>query len=169
MSETATHDLTAALAADWQGVELGAMNDGTPWARILPEQVLQFVTWLQQKGYGRFLDCTVVDSPKHSLRFEVQYLFYSMAEHRWFRVKARTADAVPSITSVFAGADWYEREAWDLFGVRFEGHPDLRRILLPDDFDGHPLRADHPLGSEPVDFTVTRAIYGRPDSPEGPT
>ena len=151
---------TAALTAEWPGLETGTMAEGTPWARVPSAQLLTFLSWLQARGYRRFLDITVVDAPERSDRFEVQYLFYAMAERRWFRVKARTSEVVPTITPLFAGADWYEREAFDLFGVRFAGHPDLRRILLPDDFNGHPLCADHPVGSEPIDFTVTRELYG---------
>jgi len=166
MSGVETSGFAADLAAEWPGVETGAMAEGTPWARVQPAQLLAFVTWLRARGFTRFLDCTVVDSPQRSDRFEVQYLFYAMAERRWFRVKSRTSEVVPSITPLFAGADWYEREAFDLFGVRFEGHHDLRRILLPDDFNGHPLRADHPVGSEPVDFTVTRELY-RTGGPTG--
>jgi NADH-quinone oxidoreductase subunit C len=86
-----------------------------------------------------------------------------MAERRWLRVKVRTNDAVPSVTPLFAGADWFEREVFDLFGVRFEGHPNLVRIMMPDEWDGYPLRRDYPIGGEPVDFTVTRDIYGTGD------
>jgi NADH:ubiquinone oxidoreductase subunit C len=152
--------LAAAVAADWPALEQGHTRDGTPWLRAPAPELPRLCGWLQQRGYGRFLDLTVVDEPAQKDRFEVQVLLYAMGAGQWLRLKARTAGEVPSITAVFAGADWYEREAFDLFGVQFPGHPDLRRLLLPDDFDGHPLRRDHPLGSEPVDFTVTRELYG---------
>jgi len=152
--------LEAGLQAQFPGAELGVTRDGTAWARIGKEQLLACVGWLQQQGVDRFLDCTVVDEPQRTDRFDLQYLFYAMAQRRWFRLKLRTDGQAPSITGLFAAADWYEREAWDLFGVQFTGHPDLRRILMPDDWQGHPLRRDHPLGGEPVDFTVTRELYG---------
>ena len=89
------------------------------------------------------------------------YLFYSQERRTWLRLKARTDRDAPSITPIVPGANWYERELYDLFGIHFEGHPELRRIMLPDDWRGHPLRRTEPLGSEPVDFTVTRSVYGR--------
>jgi NADH-quinone oxidoreductase subunit C len=150
----------ASLSAAWPNVETGTTRDGTLWARTVPDALVAFAAWAREQGYRRFLDCSVVDTPAHPERFEVHHLLYSMARKAWLRIKCRTAGSVPSLTGVFAAADWYEREAFDLFGVDFTGHPDLRRILLPDDFVGHPLRADHPLGGEPVDFTVTREIYG---------
>jgi len=62
-------------------------------------------------------------------------------------------EPVPSVVSIWPTADWHEREAWDMVGVRIEGHPDLRRILMPDDWEGHPLRKDYPIGGEPVRFS----------------
>jgi NADH:ubiquinone oxidoreductase subunit C len=111
-------------------------------------------------GYSRFVDVTAVDRLVAEERFELVYLFYSLAEHAWLRIKARTDASAPSITPRIPGANWYECEIFDLFGITFEGHPKLERIMLPDTWQGHPLRRTEPLGSEPVDFTVTRHLYG---------
>lgn len=148
------------IGAAFPGAELGQIKDGTAFWRVAGDKVADAIAFLAKNGCERFLDLTAVDEPGAQERFELQYLLYSTQDKRWFRVKARTAGSVPSILATFAGAAFYEREVFDLFGVRFAGHPDLKRILLPDDWEGHPLRRDHPLGGEPVDFTVTREIYG---------
>ena len=153
--------LQAAIAAEWSHLELGQTRDGTAWLRVPIGELLRLCGWLKDRGYNRFLDCSVVDDPTHQERLDLQYLLYSMTDGKWLRLKARTAAVAPSLTPLFAAADWYEREAFDLFGVHFSGHPGLRRILLPDDFEGPPpLRRDVPMGSEPIDFTVTRELYG---------
>jgi NADH-quinone oxidoreductase subunit C len=112
-------------------------------------------------GFVRFLDLSVVDLVESGRddRFEVYLLVYSMKEKRHARVQATTADAIPSVTPLFEGAHNYEREAFDLFGVVFTGHPALTRIMLPDGWQGHPLRRDYEMPVEPVDFTVTRDLY----------
>jgi len=107
----------------------------------------------------RFIDVTVVDDPDQELRFEVHLVVYSMDEKRWGRLRTRTDGKLASVFSLYAGAHNYEREAFDLYGVVFEGHPQLTRILLPDAWLGHPLRRDNPLVMEPTDFTVTRDLY----------
>ncbi len=112
-------------------------------------------------GYARFVDLTAVDRLSRQERFELVYLFYSMEQRKWLRLKTKTDGEAPSITASVPGANWYERELFDLFGIQFEGHPGLSRIMLPDSWQGHPLRRTEPLGSEPVDFTVTRRVYGR--------
>lgn len=92
--------------------------------------------------------CGVDYYGKKEPRFEVVYHLYSMKHAHAIRIKAQVPADDPSIetiTSIYKGANWHERECFDLFGIRFEGHPDLRRILLPDDWEGHPLRKDYPL------------------------
>jgi NADH-quinone oxidoreductase subunit C len=97
---------------------------------------------------GRFdycVDITAVHYPQRELPFDVLWILYSFEKNERIRVKARIADgeAVPSVTALWATANWLEREVFDMFGIRFEGHPDLRRILLPEDWKGHPLRKDY--------------------------
>ena len=93
------------------------------------------------------MDVTAVDWKKREPRFDVVYHFYSFSKNERIRVKCGAADGeeVPSIAGVFLAANWSERETWDMFGIRFSGHPDLRRILTWEGFNGHPLRKDFPL------------------------
>ena len=149
------------LATAFPDAETGVSADGIPFARVPVADVPQVVERVRgELRHRRFVDLTAVDRLTREERFELVYLFYSMDGHTWLRLKARTDAEAPSLTPTIPGANWYEREVFDLFGVRFVGHPDLRRIMLPDDWQGHPLRRDVPLGSEPVDFTVTRQVYG---------
>ena len=92
-------------------------------------------------------DVCAADYLPHTPRFEVVYHFYSLARSHRLRLKALVPEEdarVPSLTPLFASANWMEREVFDLYGIAFDGHPDLRRILLYDEFEGHPLRKDYP-------------------------
>ncbi len=96
---------------------------------------------------------TAVDYLGRTPRFEVVYNLYSARKNRRIRlrVKVDEGDAVPSVTSVWRGADWFERYCFDMYGIRFSGHPDLRRLLMYEEFEGHPLRKDYPLrGRQPL-------------------
>lgn len=92
-------------------------------------------------------DLTAVDWPKREKRFDLVLNLYSFAKNERLRLKAHAAEnePVPSVTTVWSTANWLEREAYDMFGIRFEGHPDLKRILLPDEWQGHPLRKDYDI------------------------
>jgi NADH-quinone oxidoreductase subunit C len=136
--------------------------DGIPTIEVPLEALLDTVQRLRgELGYSRFVDLTAVDRLRRENRFDLVYLFYSLERRAHVRLKTRTDQEAPTLTRIVPGANWYERELFDLFGIHFEGHPRLVRIMLPDDWQGHPLRRTEPLGSEPVDFTVTREVYGR--------
>jgi NADH-quinone oxidoreductase subunit C len=100
-----------------------------------------------QEGFEMLIDVTAVDYPDRERRFDVVYHLLSLTRNLRIRVRIETDEdtAVPSITAVFPNADWYEREAFDMYGVFFDGHPDLRRILTDYGFHGHPLRKDFPM------------------------
>jgi NADH-quinone oxidoreductase subunit C len=102
---------------------------------------------LREDGFVSLVDICGVDYPERAERFDVVYHLLDPGKNLRIRLKLTTDDVepVPSITSIFPGADWYEREAYDLYGILFTGHPDLRRILTDYGFDGHPLRKDFPL------------------------
>jgi NADH-quinone oxidoreductase subunit C len=94
--------------------------------------------------------------PRSEPRFGLNYHLYSLPHNKRIRLKVLwdEEDApIPSVTGVWASADWEEREAFDMFGIQFSGHPDLRRILMPADWDGYPQRKDYPLGYETVQFS----------------
>ncbi len=145
-----------------EGATLRASKDGIETVVVPAARFADAARALRdQQGFIRFLDLSVVDLVESGRedRFEVYLLVYSMKEKRHARLQATTADKIPSVTPLFAGAHNYEREAFDLFGVHFEGHPSLTRILMPDGWQGHPLRRDYDMPVEPVDFTVTRDLY----------
>ena len=114
------------------------------------EAIVEFMRFLHDDarlGFESFIDVCGVDWPQRTQRFDVVYHLLSPRKNRRIRVKVMTEEEapVPSVTSVFPGADWFEREAYDLYGILFTGHPDLRRILTDYGFDGYPLRKDFPL------------------------
>ena len=100
------------------------------------------------------IDITAVDRLGREPRFDVVYHVYHLERKTWLRLKVQVGwdePTVPSIAHVYASANWAERECYDMFGVRFRGHPNLKRILMPDDWNGHPLRKDYPLtGFDPL-------------------
>jgi NADH-quinone oxidoreductase subunit C len=117
---------------------------------VVTDRIVPFVTFLREDprlGFINLTDVCGVDYPSRGKRFDIVYHLLSPRQNTRIRIKVVT-DAetpVPSITSVFPGADWFEREAYDLYGVAFTGHPDLRRILTDYGFEGHPMRKDFPL------------------------
>ena len=100
-----------------------------------------------QEKFDMLVDLTAVDWPKREKRFEVVLQLYSFSKNERLRVKAVAGDGelVPSVVSVWPAAGWLERECFDMFGIRFEGHAGLKRILLPDEWQGYPLRKDYDI------------------------
>jgi NADH-quinone oxidoreductase subunit C len=122
------------------------------WTLIVPtDRLVDVLTWLRDAPEARFdfcSDVTAVDwPPRAEGRFDVVYCLYSVPFRARARVKVRVPDgtAVPTATGVWPAANWLEREVFDMFGIRFSGHPDPRRILMPDEWQGHPQRKDYPL------------------------
>ncbi|HEY3063389.1 MAG TPA: NADH-quinone oxidoreductase subunit C [Chloroflexota bacterium] len=149
------------LQSAFESAEISSPADGIPTVRVPLSQLTDAVDKIRfELDHARFVDLTAVDRLAREDRFELVYLFYSMAQHTWLRLKTRTDGEAPSITPSISGANWYEREVFDLFGVKFVGHPDMTRIMMPLDWQGYPLRRTEPLGAEPVDFTITRSVYG---------
>jgi NADH-quinone oxidoreductase subunit C len=115
---------------------------------IVPELIRAAASTMQSAGYNFFEDMTAVDWFPSEPRFQLSYHLLSHAYKERIRLRAMLDGldpAIESITPVWPGANYYEREVFDLFGIRFEGHPNLRRILMPDDWVGHPLRKDYPV------------------------
>lgn len=108
-------------------------------------EVAQFLRDDPACDMSMFIDITVVDYPEREARFDLVLMLYSLHKGHRVRLKTRVADgvAVKTVTPLWAAANWFEREVYDMFGVKFEGHPDLRRILMYEEFEGHPLRKDY--------------------------
>jgi NADH-quinone oxidoreductase subunit C len=126
-------------------VSFGQLN-----VSVNAEKIVEVVKFLRDDSSLRFvsfIDVTAVDYPGREKRFDVVYHLLSPTLNERIRLRAQASETtqVPSIIEVFLGADWFERECYDLYGVIFTGHPDMRRILTDYGFDGHPLRKDFPL------------------------
>lgn len=123
-----------------------------PFNKILP--IVTFLKYHTNCHYKSLSDLCIVDYPTRSNRFELIYNFLSLTYNSRIRIKIilNEFQVISSITPIFKGANWWEREAWDMFGICFLGHPDLRRILTDYGFEGHPLRKDFPLSG----FTEVR-------------
>ncbi len=140
---------------------------GELMVRVEPETIVRTMTLLRDDTNCQFqilVDVTAVDHPERETRFDVVYNLLSVTQNQRIRVKAQVAEgaAIPSVVSVYSAAGWFERETWDLFGIYFSDHPDLRRILTDYGFEGHPLRKDFPLTGfvEPrYDDEQKRVVY----------
>ena len=113
-------------------------------------QIAEFLRDDPALQFDMLTDLTAVDflMQRREIRFEVVYHLYSTTKRHRLRIKTPVDEAraqVPSLTGVWKSANWMEREVWDMYGIRFDGHPDLRRILLYEEFEGHPLRKDYPM------------------------
>jgi NADH-quinone oxidoreductase subunit C len=134
---------------------------------VEPADIVGVMNFLRRDVQCQFIsiiDICGVDYPSRAKRFDVVYHLLSPRQNQRIRVKVMADEdtLVPSVTEVFPGADWFEREAYDLYGILFSGHPDLRRILTDYGFEGHPLRKDFPLtGFVQVryDDEVKRVVY----------
>ncbi len=115
---------------------------------VRPAALIELIEYLKLEADFDFLtDLTAVHFPKDEPPFELVYQLYSFARNERLRVKTRIADGekAPTLTAIFGGANWLEREVFDMFGIEFAGHPDMRRILLPEEWTGHPLRKDYSI------------------------
>jgi NADH-quinone oxidoreductase subunit C len=135
---------------DWNAAALvdAKFDLGEMTLTIAAGEIRAAAQTMQAAGYNFFEDMTAVDWFPSTPRFQLSYHILSHSYKERIRLSALVDEASPSIesiTSVWPAANYYEREVFDLFGVRFEGHPNLRRILMPDDWEGHPLRKDYPV------------------------
>lgn len=117
-------------------------KDGTPVVYISKENLIPFMKEKKDEGYDMLLMVTGIDYVDH---LEVVYHLLSTKDGRRLLVKTKTDEEVDSVTGIWPGANWHERETYDLVGIRFRNHPNLKRILLPEGWVGHPLRKNYPM------------------------
>jgi NADH-quinone oxidoreductase subunit C len=142
--------VAAALEARWpDAITGGHVEHAEPTLFISPSRIVEACRYLKdQQGFVRLSAITAVDWHPADPRFEVVYLLHSLSQNTRLRLKCWVSEAaceINSVTSVWRSADWYEREVFDMFGIGFRNHPDLRRILMPSDWEGNPLRKDYPV------------------------
>ena len=122
---------------------------------VEPEKIVEVCAHAKSLGFDMLIDLSSVDNFGQEPRFEVVYELYSLEGNYSLRLKTTVSEdnlEIDSVVSVWETANWHEREVYDMMGIRFRNHPDLRRILMPEDWEGHPLRKDYEVGSIPVQF-----------------
>ncbi len=121
---------------------------------VRKEKLIDTLAYFKNNGYAVLMDLTAVDYLHPDKRTKVLYWLHNPENFARVRINVfvRREESLPTSVNIWEGANWYEREIYDMFGVRFEGHPDLKRILMPDDWIGHPLRKDYALTEESVEF-----------------
>mgnify|MGYP003908787905 CR=1 FL=1 len=117
---------------------------------VKAEKIVEVAKYLRDDQACRFInftDVTAVNYPGREKRFDVVYHLLSVPNRLRLRLKVRTSvgGSIPTVQGIWKSAGWLERETWDMFGIVFDGHPDLRRLLMPEDWDGHPARKDYPV------------------------
>ena len=130
------------------GVREASTYVGQPYMVVDASVVYQVLQVLHDdEGFDYCVDITAVHYPKRDEQFDVVWILYSFPRNERIRVKTLLKDgaSAPTVTALWSTANWLEREVFDMFGIGFEGHPDLRRILLPDGWKGHPLRKEYPI------------------------
>jgi NADH-quinone oxidoreductase subunit C len=156
LPESLKEQTTAASleAFDADALLTGKFDRGELTLEIAPAKIVRACQFLKDElKFVRLSTIAGVDRYPGEPRFEVVYHLHSLERNELLRVKCRLPGANPeidSVTGVWRGADWYERETFDLFGVRFRNHPDLRRIMMPDDWQGHPLRKDYNITGDRI-------------------
>ncbi len=149
--------LVSALVGRFGGaIESGTVQHEQTILYVSASSIVEVCRYLRDEhGFNRASSVTALDWYPQEPRFEVVYLLHAVKENQRLRLKVRVSGenpAVESVTGVWAGANWYEREVFDLFGITFSNHPDLRRIMMPEDWEGHPLRKDFPVHGHKYDY-----------------
>lgn len=153
-----TVDAILELKERWADVVAGDKEFlGEHTIEVLREGLRDVLTFLKdgpEANFAVLMDLTAVDYLVPTKRSKVVYWLHDPYSYQRIRVVVyvERGETLPSVTDMWAGANWYERELFDMFGIGFEGHPDLKRILMPDDWEGHPMRRDYALTEEPVQF-----------------
>jgi NADH-quinone oxidoreductase subunit C len=140
-----SHDLKERFA---DGITESSAYIGQNFLVAKPNVVVPVIEFLKLKaGFDYLVDITAVDWPKRAERFDLVYILYSFSRNERVRVKTQIAEGYrpASVVGLHLTANWLEREVFDMFGIEFAGHPDLRRILMPDEWQGHPLRKDYSI------------------------
>jgi NADH-quinone oxidoreductase subunit C len=164
---TTVTELGASLRERFPELGIEAVPDAIdmPTFVVPAGSIVEVLTYLRdQCAYTMLTDLSACDWLGRDPRYHVNYHLYSLDNNARLRVKVLLEDEpephMPTATSVHPGANWHEREVFDFFGIIFDGHPDLKRILMPDEWIGHPLRKDYPVGGVPVEYRIEPAYVG---------